>query len=116
MSLGGRNLPDIDDDNTHHNAYSPVSPTACKVSQINTLTSDNQHEDIILIEKIADGDQLAFANLVKKYSGRLYTTAYRILSDSHEAEDILQQVFTIVWQKPRLGNLKAMVSPHGLKE
>lgn len=99
MSLGGRNLPDINDDNIRHDTYSPVSPAACEVSKNDARTSDSQHEDIILIEKIANGDQLAFADLVKKYSGRLYTTAYRILSDSHEAEDILQQVFTTIWQK-----------------
>ncbi len=99
MSLGGGNIPDTNDDNLSNGTFNHVSSNALKVYDKNSVTDCHQREDINLIEKIANGDQLAFANLVQKYSGKLYTTAYRILSDSHEAEDIIQQVFTTVWQK-----------------
>ncbi len=99
MNLDVRNLPEIYDDSLNDDIYNFITTGMDKLGTEKPSVNDEHSEDIILIEKIANGDELAFANLVNKYSGRLYTTAYRILSDSHEAEDILQQVFTIIWQK-----------------
>lgn len=55
--------------------------------------------DAALVRKIAGGDREAFAQLYDRYSRPLYATAYRILSDATEAEDIVHDVFVALWTK-----------------
>jgi len=51
----------------------------------------------ILVAKSKKGDKAAFEELVKKFSKYVYTTAFFILRDIHEAEDASQEVFVIVY-------------------
>lgn len=44
-----------------------------------------------LMTAVARGDEPAFAELVRRYSGRLFTTAHRILGSRADAEDALQR-------------------------
>ena len=39
------------------------------------------------------GDRLAFASLIRQYQRLVYSLALRMLSDTHEAEDLAQEVF-----------------------
>ena len=39
------------------------------------------------------GDRLAFASLIRQYQRPVYSLALRMLSDTHEAEDLAQEVF-----------------------
>lgn len=55
--------------------------------------------DAALVRKIAGGDRDAFAQLYDRYSRPLYATAFRILSDATEAEDIVHDVFVALWTK-----------------
>jgi len=50
-----------------------------------------------LVAKAKKGDKSAFEGLVKIYSKYVYTTAFFILRDSHEAEDVSQEVFVKVY-------------------
>ncbi|MBO9608028.1 MAG: RNA polymerase sigma factor SigW [Paenibacillaceae bacterium] len=43
------------------------------------------------------GDRRAFAELVELYKDKLYHLAYRMLNQSHEAEDIVQETFLRVY-------------------
>ena len=52
-----------------------------------------------LISRIAEGDGSAFDALYKRFSGSLYSMAYRIMNDAKEAEDVLQEGFTYMWRK-----------------
>ncbi|MBU4292617.1 MAG: RNA polymerase sigma factor [Actinobacteria bacterium] len=54
-------------------------------------------DDVILVEKSKKGDKAAFEELVKLYSKYVYTNAFFILRDSHEAEDVSQEVFVKVY-------------------
>lgn len=55
------------------------------------------------IESAKRGDRDAFSALVVHYGDRLYSVAYRILRDTHRAEDAVQQAFLIAWREiPRL--------------
>ncbi len=56
----------------------------------------NPEEDS-LVAKSKKGDKAAFEELVKKFSKYVYTTAFFILRDSHEAEDVSQEVFVKVY-------------------
>jgi RNA polymerase sigma-70 factor (ECF subfamily) len=55
--------------------------------------------DTQLMQRMAGGDRDAFAELYDRLSRPLYTTAWRILNDAREAEDIVQEVFLALWQK-----------------
>jgi RNA polymerase sigma-70 factor, ECF subfamily len=54
-------------------------------------------DDKILVEKSKKGDKVAFEQLVRLYSKYVYTNAFFILRDSHEAEDVSQEVFVKVY-------------------
>jgi RNA polymerase sigma-70 factor, ECF subfamily len=56
-------------------------------------------EDAKLMQRVAEGDRAAFAKIYDRFSRPLYATAVRILHDSAEAEDILQEVFLTLWEK-----------------
>lgn len=51
----------------------------------------------VLVLKSKQGDKAAFEQLVKKYSNYVYTTSFFMLRDSHDAEDISQEVFVKVY-------------------
>lgn len=46
-----------------------------------------------LIRRCQAGDEEAFAALFQKYKNLVYKTAYLMLGDANEAEDVLQEVF-----------------------
>ncbi len=59
---------------------------------------DNKNlEEKNLVARSKKGDKAAFEGLVKKFSKYVYTTAFFILRDSHEAEDVSQEVFVKVY-------------------
>ena len=55
--------------------------------------------DVELIQRILDGDQNAFASLVRKYQKQIHTLAWRKIGDFQIAEDIVQETFLQVYQK-----------------
>ncbi|MCF6212865.1 MAG: RNA polymerase sigma factor [Flavobacteriaceae bacterium] len=58
-----------------------------------------------LIERCKKADKSAQFELYKRYYKAMYNTAYRILNDSFEAEDVMQESFLIAYTK--LGTFKA---------
>lgn len=55
--------------------------------------------DEALIEKyLAEGDMQVFKTLVRRYQQRVFSAAYRILGNSEEAEEIVQDTFVRVHQ------------------
>ncbi|MFK5891123.1 MAG: sigma-70 family RNA polymerase sigma factor [Flavobacteriaceae bacterium] len=58
-----------------------------------------------LIERCKKADKSAQFELYKRYYKAMYNTAYRILNNSFEAEDIMQESFLIAYTK--LGTFKA---------
>ena len=63
----------------------------------NSSSRESAVSDEILVAKSKNGDKTAFEILVKRYSKYVYTTAFFIVRDSHEAEDISQEVFVKVY-------------------
>ena len=55
--------------------------------------------DIELIQRTLNGDQIAFGVLVDRYKDRVHGLAYRKLEDFHHAEDITQEIFLKAYQK-----------------
>jgi RNA polymerase sigma-70 factor (family 1) len=62
----------------------------------------------LLVHNLSKGNLLAFNTLYKEYSGRLYSFAFGYLKSEDEAEELVQEVFTIIWEKR--ANLKEELS------
>ena len=58
----------------------------------------NKNESL-LVHNLSKGNLLAFSTLFKEYSGRLYRFAFGYLKSEPEAEELVQEVFTIIWEK-----------------
>jgi RNA polymerase sigma-70 factor (family 1) len=53
----------------------------------------------LLVRNLSKGNLLAFNTLYKEYSNRLYRFAMGYLKSEAEAEELVQEVFTIIWEK-----------------
>ena len=56
-------------------------------------------DDSALVKELSKGNLLAFNSLYKEYSCRLYRFAIGYLKSEQEAEELVQEVFTIIWEK-----------------
>lgn len=68
---------------------------AAKVSFIGEPRNDAQ-----LIDGIASGDQSCLAMLYDRYAGAALGLAWRICANKTIAEDVVQEVFLSIWQRP----------------
>jgi RNA polymerase sigma factor (sigma-70 family) len=59
----------------------------------------NDHE--FLQDYVQNGSQAAFAGLVERYVGLVYSAARRLVGDTHLAEDVTQEVFMLLARKAR---------------
>jgi RNA polymerase sigma-70 factor (ECF subfamily) len=62
------------------------------------VSSDFREADRALIARIEGRDAGALATLYDRHGGRLLGLAQRILGDTGEAEDVVQEVFLHVWK------------------
>jgi RNA polymerase sigma-70 factor (ECF subfamily) len=69
------------------------------IKEERVLSSDTKVSDQALLERIAGRDAQALADLYDRYAPAGLALAARILGDRSEAEDVLQVVFTRVWQE-----------------
>lgn len=74
-------------------------------------TPDRHPADDELVHRVAAGDSEALAQLFKRYSGAVYSLAYRMLNDREGAEELLNEAFVRVWrQAPSFDARKAKFS------
>lgn len=57
--------------------------------------------DEILLQRLALGDEAAFALLYDRYGKPAYSLAFRILGDGSDAEDVVQEAFLNIWRMAR---------------
>lgn len=55
-------------------------------------------DDVALMAAVGEGSAEAFRVLVERYTPQLYRLAARMLGDGFEAEDVVQECFTRLWQ------------------
>lgn len=58
-------------------------------------------EDIILMSRVGQGDEAAFAIIVERYQDMVVGTVAKMLGSPTEAEDIAQQVFIRLWKSAK---------------
>lgn len=56
-------------------------------------------DDWDLLERVADGDEVAFAHLVARHQERLQRLCHRLLGEQSAAEDAAQEVFLKLYRK-----------------
>ena len=56
-------------------------------------------ELVALLEAVSRGDRQAFASLYDRTSAKLYGICLRLLGSEAEAQDVLQDVYVIVWEQ-----------------
>jgi RNA polymerase sigma-70 factor, ECF subfamily len=62
-------------------------------------TGDVRSADLELAGRIRSGDAAAFDELYHQYAPRLYNLAYRMAGTANDAEDLLQEIFLLVYRK-----------------
>jgi RNA polymerase sigma-70 factor, ECF subfamily len=72
--------------------------------------SEDATADIALIERIVARDERAVADLYDRHNRLLFGLILRILRDRAEAEEVLQEVFVLVWTRAGTYNV-ALGSP-----
>jgi len=65
------------------------------------LETESTDEDPVLMERVAHNDGPALENLHRRYRRILRSVIMQVLHDDAEAEDVLQDVFLQVWNRPR---------------
>jgi len=61
--------------------------------------ADRALADADLVRRIAAGDSLALGELYDRFCGLLLTLSRRVLHDTGDAEEVLQEVFVQVWKQ-----------------
>ncbi len=69
-----------------------------------TDTAQQLDAEIELLRRVAKGDSNAFEELYDRFSGVLFSTAYRVLNNQEATEDVIQDVFIQIWEKAPLYN------------
>ena len=68
----------------------------------NPTPTRDEAQEIELLEATGRGDRASFRLLYERYAGVLFSTAYQVLNDQAEAEDVLQDIFVQIWDKAKL--------------
>lgn len=76
------------------------------------LSADDAREDIALIDRIVARDERAVGELYDRHNRLLFALILRIVRDRGEAEEVLQEVFMLVWTRVQTYNA-ALGSPAG---
>src|SRR3979409_1685495 len=63
--------------------------------------SDEDSEDIRLMELVSAGETVAFEQLVERHQRLVVGTVARMLGNNSDVEDIAQQVFVRVWKSAK---------------
>ena len=65
-----------------------------------TTVNTNGADDMGLLTRIQSGDQEAMSALFDRYGTMVYSVALRVLKDTGEAEDVMQEIFVQMWRNP----------------
>ncbi len=69
-------------------------------STYGSTVSTNEVDDTGLLTRIQAGDQDAMSALFDRYGTMVYSVALRVLKDTGEAEDVMQDIFVQLWKNP----------------
>ncbi len=70
-----------------------------RATVVPTPSGSGELADEVLIERICSGDKEALASLFRRYARLAHSVAARILRDTAEAEDLVQDLFIFIHRK-----------------
>jgi RNA polymerase sigma-70 factor (ECF subfamily) len=76
-----------------------VSGPGLSSGPIGRMPMPQEEIDREMLAQVARGDQRAFGQLYDRLSNPLFSLALRMLGDSNEAQDALQDVFLQIWRR-----------------
>jgi RNA polymerase sigma-70 factor (ECF subfamily) len=79
---------------------SPSNPKPSDNRTWNSETANRAVDDAESLMRIGRRDENAMENIFRRYSGPVYSVALRVLHDTGQAEDVLQEVFLQLWRNP----------------
>lgn len=82
---------------------------AARSRPIRTTKVDLHDPDVLLMERVRGDDEAAFAELLRRYWGRIFDHFYRRLGDRQEAEDLTQEVFLRLYRSRKRYQPRAKV-------
>jgi RNA polymerase sigma-70 factor (ECF subfamily) len=71
------------------------------MSSASSVKDQPQVSDSMLMTRIRSGDEDALAALHDRYAQVVYSVALRVLGETTQAEDILQEIFLQIWRNPQ---------------
>ncbi|RPD42651.1 RNA polymerase sigma factor [Chitinophaga barathri] len=72
----------------------------------------NHLSDEDLMELVVDGNEIAFAGLVDRYSKDLYKLIYKRVKDDDITKDIVQEIFISLWKNRHTITVKQSLFPY----
>jgi RNA polymerase sigma-70 factor, ECF subfamily len=78
----------------------PANPNSSDNRTLNSKTAIGTVDDAGLLTRMGQRDENAMEEIFRRYSGAVYSVALRVLHDSAQAEDVLQEVFLQLWRHP----------------
>jgi RNA polymerase sigma-70 factor (ECF subfamily) len=79
---------------------SPSNPKPPDNRTWNSETANRSVDDAAALTRIGQRDENAMEEIFRRYSGPVYSVALRVLRDTGQAEDVLQEVFLQLWRNP----------------
>jgi RNA polymerase sigma-70 factor (ECF subfamily) len=78
----------------------PSNPKPSDNRTLNSETASRSADDAATLARIGQYDESAMEEIFRRYSGPVYSVALRVLHDTGQAEDVLQEVFLQLWRNP----------------
>ncbi len=72
--------------------------------------TENIVDEYALLQRIVDGDALAFEAFYKLYYPRLFRFILRTTRDSEHIEELIQETLLLVWEQPERFNFDSKIS------
>jgi RNA polymerase sigma-70 factor, ECF subfamily len=79
---------------------SPSNPKPSDNRTWNSETANRTVDDAESLTRLGQRDENAMEEIFRRYSGPVYSVALRVLHDTGQAEDVLQEVFLQLWRNP----------------
>jgi len=79
---------------------SPSNPKPSDNRTWNSETANRTVDDAESLARLGQRDENAMEEIFRRYSGPVYSVALRVLHDTGQAEDVLQEVFLQLWRNP----------------
>ncbi len=70
------------------------------------VSSDLNLNDVELFRRAAIGDHNSLHELHRRYSGILLATAFRVLNNAKDAEEVVQEAFVQIWEKASIYDVR----------